>query len=656
MPGFLLTGLLPRPYNPADLALSLFPDPVEHAAAAMPATTKNRQPFRAPACQQTGLIALLPFGGSSGPAAPWWFGGSLTDLLSMFGLGVVGLLVLTLVVLNQRKKQIISTKSRALAETEARYRLLFEHSPIPLVEEDLSAVKVRLDALVAGGVADLMAHFRAYPDDLVRCAVEARIVDANPATLTVYGADEPGWLVRLAVTLPADPGEGYATELVSLYREGRAETRTENRTLAGAPLIVERRAVVAAGYEGDWAKVFVTIIDLTEQERLKRENKEFERQLQQIQKIEAIGSLAGGIAHDFNNLIAPILGRAELLLAEKGDDPSVSEHSRAIIDASRRARALTRQILTFSRQVDQEIRPVVLAGIVDEVLELLGPTLPANIDIDCQLPDHCPAVMADPTQLHQVIMNLAVNGCHAMEQAGGRLSVRLGAVDLGLNDLDDRLVPPGPYLRLVVADTGCGMGEATLARIFDPYFTTRPVGKGTGLGLPLVIGILRNCGGELRVTSEPGQGTVFSLYFPVVEIVAESPGPAIACEPMEHGSEQILLVDDEKSVADVTASMLARLGYQVTARTSSHDALEAFRSLADRIDLVITDLNMPQMTGLQLCRELRMIRQGVRVIVCTGFSEQFDAAKARTIGIQGFLNKPVVMAELARTVRTVLDA
>jgi CheY-like chemotaxis protein len=253
-------------------------------------------------------------------------------------------------------------------------------------------------------------------------------------------------------------------------------------------------------------------------------------------------------------------------------------------------------------------------------------------------------------------MNLAANACHAMEQGGGRLSLHLEPVVLGLDDLDDRTVPPGSYLRLVVADTGSGMDTATLARIFDPYFTTRPIGQGTGLGLPLVLGILRNCGGELRVSSEPGRGTVFRLYFPVVEMTApESSTPTLANAPMEHGSEHILLVDDEKSVADVTASMLTRLGYRVTVRTSSHDGLEAFRSLAAHIDLVLADLNMPQMTGLQLCRELRIIRPGVRVIVCTGFSEQFDAAKARTIGIQGFLNKPVVMAELARMVRTVLD-
>jgi signal transduction histidine kinase len=346
-----------------------------------------------------------------------------TDPLSLFGLAVVGLLVLTLMLLNQRKKRIISTKTQALAETEAGYRLLFEHSPMPLVEEDLSAVRVLLDNLQSGGVSDLVAHFRTHPGDLALCAEEARIVAANRATLALYGAGEPGLLTRLATILPDDPGEGYAAELAGLHRAGRSETRTHSRTLDGLPLLVERRAVVAAGHEQDWAKVFVTIIDLTEQERLKQQHKEFERQLEQTRKLEAIGSLAGGIAHDFNNLLAPILGRAELLSAEKGDDPIVAEHSRAIVDASRRARALVRQILTFSRQVDQEIVPVSLAAVVTEVVDLLRPTLAANIEVDFHPPDPCPRVMADPTQLHQVVMNLAANACHAMEQGGGRLSL-----------------------------------------------------------------------------------------------------------------------------------------------------------------------------------------------------------------------------------------
>ena len=611
---------------------------------------------RPAALRRTGAAALLPFSSGSGPGTPWWFGALPTDPLSLLGLVVVGLLVLTLVLLNQRKKRIISTKTQALAETEARYRLLFEHSPMPLVEEDLSAVRRLLDNLQSGGVSDLAAHFRTHPGDLALCAEEARIVAANRAMLALYGADEPGMLTRLAGILPDNPGEGYATELAGLHRAGRSETRTHNRTLAGLPILVERRAVVAAGHEQDWAKVFVTIIDLTEQERLKEQHKEFERQLEQTRKLEAIGSLAGGIAHDFNNLLAPILGRAELLSAEKGDDPVVAEHSRAIVDASRRARALVRQILTFSRQVDQEIVPVSLAAVVTEVLDLLRPTLAANIEVDFHSPDPCPRVMADPTQLHQVVMNLAANACHAMERTGGRLRMRLEPVALGLDDLDDRAVAPGPYLRLEVADTGCGMDAPTLARIFDPYFTTRPSGQGTGLGLPLVLGIVRNSGGELRVSSEPGLGTVFRLYFPVVELTgAQTVAPVPTSAPMERGSEHILLVDDEKSVADVTAAMLTRLGYRVSVRTSSHDGLEAFRSLAEQIDLVLADLNMPQMTGLQLCRELRAIRPGVRVIVCTGFSEQFDAARARAIGIQGFLNKPVVMAELARCVRAALD-
>jgi signal transduction histidine kinase/CheY-like chemotaxis protein len=414
--------------------------------------------------------------------------------------------------------------------------------------------------------------------------------------------------------------------------------------------------VVAAGFETTWRKVFVTVIDITEQVRLKNENKAFEKQLQQTQKLEAIGSLAGGIAHDFNNILAPIMGRAELMQVENEGNANLQEHCRGIIDASKRARDLVKQILTFSRQVDQEILPVSLAAIVEEVIQLVRPTLPATIEIDSHLPDSCLWVMADATQLHQVIMNLVTNAFHAMAEQGGRLRIRLETVTLGVGEFNDFSISPGLYQQLIIADSGHGMDKATMAKIFDPYFTTKTHGRGTGLGLAVVLGILRGYGGDIRVESEVSKGTVFTLYFPAIELAAEqTPAARSVQEPMPHGTEHILLVDDEKSVADVTTSMLERLGYKVTVRISSYDALEAFRNLADRIDLLVADLTMPQMTGLQLYREIKKIRPGVKVIICTGFSEQLDSRKSKAIGIEGFLYKPVVMADLAWCVRSVLD-
>ncbi len=578
------------------------------------------------------------------------------DLLTLVGLIVVGLLVFILILLNQRKKSIITCQSRELEETEARYRLLFEHSPLPLLEEDLSEAKAFLDRLRAMGVTNLDRYFGDHPEELQFCLTTVRIVDRNRATLTLYEADQADQLASLTAILPSDQYVHFQTELVNLFKTGRSVVVLENRTLNGTILTVERRVAIAAGFEQSWRKVFVTVIDISEQVRRQEAFNLSERQLRQTQKLEAIGSLAGGIAHDFNNLLAPILGRAELLLDGNRSNPAVAEHCQSIIDASRRARALVKQILTFSRQVDQEITPVSLVELIGEVVRLVLPTLPADVVIDWQPPDDCPRVMADSTQLHQVIMNLITNALHAMEKGGGRLTLALQPIILGLGEFSDHSIPPGAYLKLTIADTGHGMDRATMTRIFDPYFTTKPPGKGTGLGLAVVLGILRAYGGEIRLESEVGRGTTFTLFFPLVELAADQTPPAYSPEdPMPRGSEHILLVDDEKSIADVTASMLERLGYKVTMRVSSYDALEAFRNLSDRIDLLIADLTMPQMTGLQLYREIRKIRQDIKVIVCTGFSEQLDSRKSKAIGIEGFLNKPVVMADLARCVRNVLD-
>jgi len=579
-----------------------------------------------------------------------------TDPFTVGGLIVVALLVLTLVILNQRKKSIISDTSKALEETEARYRLLFEHSPIPLLEEDLSTVKTFLDQLTHQGVNDLQRYFADNPESLARCAAMVRISAANRAALALYGASTPVALSQLVAVLPDDQLFAFKNELLALLKDGGGENMLENRTLNGSLLTVERRAVVAAGFEQNWRKVFVSVIDITEQVRLRNENKSFEKQLQQTQKLEAIGSLAGGIAHDFNNILAPIMGRAELMLLENPGNAQLSEHCRGIIDAAKRARDLVRQILTFSRQVDQEIKPVSLVEIIDEVIGLVRPTLPSTIEIACDLPEQCPRVMADATQLHQVIMNLVTNAFHAMEDKGGRLSFHLKTVTLGIGAFTDLSIPPGVYQQLRIADSGHGMDQATIAKIFDPYFTTKPRGKGTGLGLAVVLGILRGYSGEIRVSSEVGKGTTFTLYFPVVELAAVQM-PTDYGDPtiLPRGSEHILLVDDEKSIADVTTGMLERLGYKVTVRISSYDALEAFRNLADRLDLVMADLTMPQMTGLQLYREIKKIRPDIKVIICTGFSEQLDSRSAKSIGIEGFLHKPVVMSDLARCVRSVLD-
>jgi hypothetical protein len=265
-----------------------------------------------------------------------------SNIFTVCGLVTVALLLLLLLILNQRKKKVISSKSRALKETEARYRLLFEHSPIPLLEEDLSAVKTFIDQLAGQGITDLNRYFHDNPESLDRCAAMVRILDTNKAALKMYGAAGPGELTQLTSVLPDDQSLQFKHELLSLVKDGASEIVLENRTLNGALLTVERRTVIAAGFEENWSKVFVTVIDITEQVKLRNENKAFEKQLQHTQKLEAIGSLAGGIAHDFNNILAPIMGRAELVLVENPGNAGLREHCRAIIDASKRARDLVK--------------------------------------------------------------------------------------------------------------------------------------------------------------------------------------------------------------------------------------------------------------------------------------------------------------------------
>ena len=567
---------------------------------------------------------------------------------------VIAFLVL-LIVLNYRKKKIIVSTTEKLKKAEARYQLIFEQSPISLWEEDLSEVKLYIDSLCAEGIQDIGLYFERHPEVLRMCADKIKVTDVNARTLELYGLDDKKDLYSIKDILPRGAEWIIKEEILGFLECGSFDVTISDRTLSGRNLTIELRAVIAAGYEQNWGKVFASVIDITEQTQLKQEKKQYEKHIQQAQKLEAIGSLAGGIAHDFNNILSPIMGRAELMLLEAGNNKVMQEHCHTILDASKRARDLVRQILTFSREVKQEIRPVSMEKVMGEVVQLIRPILPATITLDQEIPVNLPMVMADTTQLHQVIMNLITNGFHAMENRKGTLQLELEEVFLEVDDCYDEIVSPGRYLCLTVADTGHGMNKATIDKIFDPYFTTKARNKGTGLGLSVVHGILRGYGGGIRVTSEVGKGTTFFVYLPVVEMKKNSSVKQKVQGQIRGGNEHVLLVDDEQSVAEVTANMLKRLGYNVTKRVSSLEALEAFRNLHDQIDLVITDLTMPHCTGLQLLTKLRQINEEIPVIITTGFSEQLDCDKSSAIGVDGYLAKPVLMEELGHLVRSVLD-
>ncbi len=391
-----------------------------------------------------------------------------------------------------------------------------------------------------------------------------------------------------------------------------------------------------------------------EQSRRQKEHELLNQQLQQAQKMEAIGTLAGGIAHDFNNILYPLMGFTEMLKEDVPSDSPLHSHIDEILQASFRAKDLVKQILAFSRQGEQELRPIKLQPIIKEALKLLRSSIPATIEMKQEIDPACGVVVADPTQIHQIIMNLATNAYHAMEEKGGSLTVSLEQVRLESEQILLPELAPGDYAMLRVTDTGPGIEKDQLDKIFDPYFTTKGTGKGTGLGLSVVQGIVKRSHGDIQVLSEPGQGTEVQVYLPVQQQISTEKHTD-PDQPVRGGTEKILLVDDEASIVKMEQQMLERLGYTVTARTGSFDALEAFKADPQAFDVVVTDMTMPNMTGVQLAAELKKIRPNIPVVLCTGFSYQVNEENSKALGIDGFVMKPVIMKEIAATIRKVLD-
>jgi PAS domain S-box-containing protein len=395
------------------------------------------------------------------------------------------------------------------------------------------------------------------------------------------------------------------------------------------------------------------IHDITNSKKAEEEKKMLESQLAQAQKTEAIGTLAGGIAHDFNNILSAIIGYTELAIHDFSDPAKAVNELREVLKAGERSRNLVRQILMFSRKTETQYSPVALHDIIVESIRMMRSVLPTSIEIRHDLQFHG-LVMADPTQIHQVMMNLCTNAAHAMDETGGVLNVTLKKMhldgDRASRDLD---LPPGPYVNLAVSDTGRGMTPEVMARIFDPYFTTKEVGKGTGLGLAVVHGIVKSHGGAVTCRSSPGKGATFDIYLPEIELGKEAT-ETLEKEPLPSGTGRILFVDDEPALTNLAEKMLANLGYTVVTRTDSADALELFRKDPDGFDLVITDMTMPGMTGDRLAQKLKEIRHDIPIILCTGYSDHMSEEKAKEIGIQEFIMKPLNMRSLAETTRKIL--
>ncbi len=381
-----------------------------------------------------------------------------------------------------------------------------------------------------------------------------------------------------------------------------------------------------------------------------------QERLRQSQKMEAIGTLAGGIAHDFNNILTPIIGYTEMTQLDLAADSNNWQNLQEVRNAASRATELVKQILTFSRQAEKEKKPVLLQTLAKEVLKLLRSSIPTTIEIKESIDQNCAAILANPTQMHQILMNLCTNSYYAMREKGGVLAVSLTEIDISPDDcnITNFNLKAGKHLRLEVSDTGSGIAKDKLERIFEPYFTTKAKDEGTGLGLSVVHGIVTSHGGHITVYSEIGQGTTFHVYLPAIEKQQTTDGP-LSPEEVRGGTERILLVDDDEAIGCMTKQLLEKLGYKLTMLMSGTEAAETFAKAPHDIDLVITDMTMPNMTGAELSQKILKIRPDMPIILCTGFSELIDKDKAIALGIKEYLMKPVSRKVLAKTVRKLLD-
>jgi len=388
------------------------------------------------------------------------------------------------------------------------------------------------------------------------------------------------------------------------------------------------------------------MIDITQR-------KEMEKRLQQSQKMEAIGTLAGGIAHDFNNILSAILGYSELALDEVETGSGLEDDLQEIYVAGKRAKDLVGQILAFARQTDDALTPLQIKPLAKEVLKFIRASVPAIIEIKQNIQSDA-YIMGSPTQVHQILMNLCTNAVDAMADTAGFISIDV--IDIKINDtplVSGLNLKSGDYIEIKVSDAGTGISQEIIGSIFDPYFTTKLSGEGTGLGLAVVHGIVQAHGGRITVDSTVGKGTTFTVWLPITQKMKIHQGYIL--EELPTGSEKILFVDDEVPICKMGGQMLGRLGYSVTTKTSSLDVLALFKSNPDDFDLVITDLMMPDMTGEQLAVEMIKIRSDIPIILCTGYTQKISENSASKTGIKAFVPKPIIKADLAKIVRKVLD-
>ena len=504
----------------------------------------------------------------------------------------------------------------ALRESEERYRRFFE--------EDLSGA------------------FIATP--------EGRILACNPAFAGIFGFSSVAEASQVEFfSLCPDPNDREVFLNFLQERKTLKHHAAEYRRHDGQIIHTIENVVGNFDVHGELIEIKGFIIDNTEQKML-------EEQLRHSQKMEAMGTLAGGIAHDFNNILTAVLGNAEMGLLKIPEESRAQNNLKEILKAGRRARDLVKQILTFSRQERQEPRPLQMTPMVKEVVKLLRGSLSKTIEIRQNIASSAGIVLADPIQIHQLLMNFCTNAAHAMQKTGGILEVSLANVDMenssAYHDFD---LKPGPYVELSVGDTGCGMDQAIVERIFDPFFSTKTFGEGSGMGLAVVHGIVKSLDGAIKVETELGKGSTFRVFLPRIALDVDHETDRVRLTFRDGKDPRILLVDHDTTLLKVGKRMLERFGYRVTTANGGIEALEVFLKNPEEFDLIITDQAMPKMDGMELAKAAIDVRPDIPVVLCAGYCEDIDQAKMKDVGIQEFVRKPIVFSELAIIARKLLE-
>jgi len=508
-------------------------------------------------------------------------------------------------------------KNQRLKESEEKYRNIFESFSDVYYRTDM-------DGIIKVMSPSITIHSGYLPEELIERSIKELYFKPSDRDILLKKLYNTGFLRNYELKLKRKDGS-----LIDVSVNKRILWSND-----GTPLAIEG-----------------IMRDITERKKAEKEKRKLERQLREKQKLEAIGVLAGGIAHDFNNILSAVIGYTYLALNYIPEQSGARENLQYVLDASYHATDLVKQILTFSRQGEQEKTPVNLSLIVKDVLKLLRATIPSTIAIRKKI-DNESKIMADITQIHQVLMNLCTNAAHAMKENGGELEVSLSDVYMEKNTGPEPSLKPGTYVKLTVSDTGHGMSEEIMEHIFEPYFTTKEKGEGTGLGLAVVHGIVESHGGEISVTSKEGKGTIFYVYFPKIE--AETGIEEENTSPLMRGSERILFVEDEKYLLNMAQKTLENLGYKVTATGESPEALEIFKKNPENFDLVITNETMPGLRGNELSKKILSIRPDIPVILCTGYSNIINEEIAKAMGIKEFFLKPFDIKKVSKIIRKLL--